>query len=154
MCVPYYRAVLAETRHSTSDYEIESEIKWSEQQLATSECTASPAVWYGFLWRSIMPLKVYEVPHCTEIWPQFIWKRVCCILEGTGGGIPVQILSSKLKKFQKNIEWQFRAARTSKTRILFKYEYADELNLSKTKRSLLYIRNQSVPRSKHFPPRL
>ena len=28
------------------------------------------------------------------------------------------------------------------------------LNLLKTKRNLLYIRNQSVPRSKHFPPRL
>ena len=27
-------------------------------------------------------------------------------------------------------------------------------NLLKTKRNLLYIRNQSVPRSKHFPPRL
>ena len=28
------------------------------------------------------------------------------------------------------------------------------INLLKTKRNLLYIRNQSVPRSKHFPPRL
>ena len=28
------------------------------------------------------------------------------------------------------------------------------LNLVKTKRNLLFIRNQSVPRSKHFPPRL
>ena len=28
------------------------------------------------------------------------------------------------------------------------------LNLLKTKRIMLYIRNQSVPRSKHFPPRL
>jgi hypothetical protein len=28
------------------------------------------------------------------------------------------------------------------------------LNLLKTKRILLYIRNQSVPRCKHFPPRL
>ena len=28
------------------------------------------------------------------------------------------------------------------------------LNLLKTKRNLLYIRNQSVPRSKHLPPRL
>ena len=28
------------------------------------------------------------------------------------------------------------------------------VNLLKTKRNLLYIRNQSVPRSKHFPPRL
>ena len=27
-------------------------------------------------------------------------------------------------------------------------------NLLKTKRNLLYIRNQSVPRSKHFPPQL
>jgi hypothetical protein len=27
-------------------------------------------------------------------------------------------------------------------------------NLLKTKSNLLYIRNQSVPRSKHFPPRL
>jgi len=26
--------------------------------------------------------------------------------------------------------------------------------LLKTKRNLLYIRNQSVPRCKHFPPRL
>ena len=28
------------------------------------------------------------------------------------------------------------------------------INPLKTKRNLLYIRNQSVPRSKHFPPRL
>ena len=28
------------------------------------------------------------------------------------------------------------------------------INLLKTKRNRLYIRNQSVPRSKHFPPRL
>jgi hypothetical protein len=28
------------------------------------------------------------------------------------------------------------------------------INLLKTRRNLLYIRNQSVPRSKHFPPRL
>ena len=28
------------------------------------------------------------------------------------------------------------------------------INLLKTKRNLLYISNQSVPRSKHFPPRL
>ena len=28
------------------------------------------------------------------------------------------------------------------------------LNLLKKKRNLLYIRNQSVPRCKHFPPRL
>jgi hypothetical protein len=36
--------------------------------------------------------------------------------------------------------------------------YASEnislFNLLKTKRNLLYIRNQSVPRCKHFPPRL
>jgi len=28
------------------------------------------------------------------------------------------------------------------------------INLLKTKRNLLYIRNQPVPRCKHFPPRL
>jgi len=28
------------------------------------------------------------------------------------------------------------------------------INLLKTKHNLLYVRNQSVPRSKHFPPRL
>jgi len=28
------------------------------------------------------------------------------------------------------------------------------INLLKTKRNLLYIRNQSVPRCKNFPPRL
>jgi len=28
------------------------------------------------------------------------------------------------------------------------------MNLLKTKRNLLYIKNQSVPRSKHIPPRL
>jgi len=28
------------------------------------------------------------------------------------------------------------------------------INLLKTKRNLFYIRNQSVPRSKHFPSRL
>jgi hypothetical protein len=30
----------------------------------------------------------------------------------------------------------------------------DIFNLLKMKRNLLYIRNQSVPRCKHFPPRL
>jgi hypothetical protein len=30
----------------------------------------------------------------------------------------------------------------------------DGINLLKTKRVLLYIRDQSVPRCKHFPPRL
>jgi len=29
-----------------------------------------------------------------------------------------------------------------------------QINLLKTKRNLLYIRNQSVPRCKHFLPRL
>jgi len=29
-----------------------------------------------------------------------------------------------------------------------------EVNLLKTKRSLVYIRNPTVPRCKHFPPRL
>jgi hypothetical protein len=29
-----------------------------------------------------------------------------------------------------------------------------QINLLKTKRNLLYIRNQTVPRRKHFPPRL
>jgi 4-aminobutyrate aminotransferase and related aminotransferases len=29
-----------------------------------------------------------------------------------------------------------------------------DINPLKTKHNLLYIRNQSVPRSKHFPPRL
>jgi len=29
-----------------------------------------------------------------------------------------------------------------------------DFNLLKTKRNLLYIRNQSVPHCKHFPPRL
>ena len=29
-----------------------------------------------------------------------------------------------------------------------------QLNLLKTKRNLLYIRNQSVPHSKHVPPQL
>jgi len=29
-----------------------------------------------------------------------------------------------------------------------------ENNLLKTQRNLLYIRNQSVPRCKHYPPRL
>ena len=28
------------------------------------------------------------------------------------------------------------------------------VNLLKTTRNLLYVRNQSVPRSKHFPPQL
>jgi hypothetical protein len=32
--------------------------------------------------------------------------------------------------------------------------FQGSINLLKTKRNLLYIRNQSVPRSKHFPPRL
>ena len=32
--------------------------------------------------------------------------------------------------------------------------YYQLINLLKTKRNLLYIINQSVPRSKHFPPRL
>ena len=37
-----------------------------------------------------------------------------------------------------------------------KYRHASsaEIDLLKTKRNLLYIRNQSVPHCKHFPPRL
>ena len=34
------------------------------------------------------------------------------------------------------------------------YGVATKLTFLKTKRNLLYIRNQSVPRCKHFPPRL
>jgi len=32
--------------------------------------------------------------------------------------------------------------------------FANSFNLLKTKRNLLYIRHQSVPRCKHFPTRL
>ena len=35
-----------------------------------------------------------------------------------------------------------------------KNNLSTKVNLLKTKRNLLYISNQSVPRSKHFPPRL
>ena len=35
-----------------------------------------------------------------------------------------------------------------------KNKFGTPINLLKTKRNLLYIRNQSVPRSKHFPPQL
>ena len=34
------------------------------------------------------------------------------------------------------------------------YVMHQQFNLLKTKRNLLYIRNQFVPRSKHFPSRL
>jgi len=34
------------------------------------------------------------------------------------------------------------------------FVFKDCFNLLKTKRILLYVRNQSVPRCKHFPPRL
>jgi len=37
---------------------------------------------------------------------------------------------------------------------LKKAETCNTFNLLKTKRNLLYIRNQSVPRCKHFPARL
>ena len=37
---------------------------------------------------------------------------------------------------------------------LVKVLISSTVNLLKTKRNLLYIRNQSVPRSKHFPPQL
>jgi len=33
-------------------------------------------------------------------------------------------------------------------------QYKQVINLLKTERNLLYIRNQSVPRYKHFPPRI
>ena len=43
-------------------------------------------------------------------------------------------------------------------KLMFLFEEAEEqkdsIKLLKTKRNLPYIRNQSVPRSKHFPPRL
>ena len=35
-----------------------------------------------------------------------------------------------------------------------RFYHIPRLNLLKTKRNLFYIRNQSIPRSKHFPPRL
>jgi len=37
---------------------------------------------------------------------------------------------------------------------IYIYSSTRNVNLLKTKRNLLYIRNQSVPRCKHFPPRL
>ena len=37
---------------------------------------------------------------------------------------------------------------------LFNHSVIHSFNLLKTKRNLLYIRKQSVPRSKHFLPRL
>jgi len=37
---------------------------------------------------------------------------------------------------------------------LFTVDFYTFINPLKTKRNLLYIRNQSVPRCKHFPPRL
>jgi len=36
----------------------------------------------------------------------------------------------------------------------YKWSALQLINLVKTKRHLLYIRIQSVPRCKHFPPRL
>ena len=33
-------------------------------------------------------------------------------------------------------------------------ELKNDINLLKMKRNLLYIRNQFIPRSKHFPPQL
>jgi hypothetical protein len=38
--------------------------------------------------------------------------------------------------------------------IQFHSNYSFVLNPVKTKRNTLYIRHQSVPRCKHFPPRL
>jgi hypothetical protein len=35
-----------------------------------------------------------------------------------------------------------------------RHRWKNDINLLKTKRNLLYVRNQPVPRSKHFPPRL
>jgi len=40
------------------------------------------------------------------------------------------------------------------TLILVNEDSLSSINLLKTKPILFYIRNQSVPRSKHFPPRL
>ena len=35
-----------------------------------------------------------------------------------------------------------------------KLNFREHFNLLRTKRNLFYVRNQFVPRSKHFPPRL
>jgi len=78
--------------------------------------------------------------------------------------IPSFIL--KMKKFPRNIgtytqttmhqiTWQNNAAlRLSDAFWNWREQTALFINLLKTKRNLLYIRNQSVPRCKHFPPRL
>jgi len=42
----------------------------------------------------------------------------------------------------------------SKIKNEYKWSALQPVNLLKTKRNLLYIRNQSVPRCKHSPPRL
>jgi hypothetical protein len=44
--------------------------------------------------------------------------------------------------------------RRHKRGVVITEEYNITVNLLKTKRNLLYIRYQSVPRCKHFPPRL
>ena len=48
----------------------------------------------------------------------------------------------------------FEMCRTGLSTLFGKELDSSELNLLKTKPNLLYIRNQFVPRSKHFPPRL
>ena len=61
-----------------------------------------------------------------------------------GQGSHFVLREIKLKHMKLNLTLQSLAGsfRTARFKLL------------KTKRNLLYIRNQSVPRSKHFPPRL
>ena len=60
------------------------------------------------------------------------------------------ILNAELSHFQK----LYPSHLNTKLKTNCSQLTVQEFNLLNTKRSLLYIMNQSVPRSKHFPPRL
>jgi len=51
-------------------------------------------------------------------------------------------------------DWYMRVFKNKIKYVLDVIKGTKKINLLKSKHNLLYIRNQSVPRCKHFPPRL
>ena len=74
--------------------------------------------------------------------PSTTWTNLAAVKAFKTGGIKV---------FYKYTSFQ----NCKKEKYCLQSSYSNiKINFLKTKRNLLYIRNQFVPRSKHFPPRL
>jgi len=89
-----------------------------------------------------------------------------CSTNGSGGRIVKKVYESKPEESRRRgnvtLRWLEDVEKDRcemkvnswRQRAVVREEWALAINLLKTKRNLLYIRNQFVPRCKHFPPRL